>query len=156
MTHYLKQAYRQAPWRATLQRLGVIFAILAGVAIVALIYLSISAQAAAAGLDFQKLEIDREEYMRDNADLSARLAYLSSESVMQARAKELGYKPLAADKAVYVIVPGYTGRQQPAFAPPPGMDRFTEPLIKSSYTQSLWEVLFQGVLAWAQPEAKQP
>jgi cell division protein FtsL len=90
MTHSLKQAYRQAPWRATLQRLGVIFAILAAVAIVALIYLSISAQAAAAGLDFQKLETDREKYMRENADLSARLAYLSSESVMQARAKELG------------------------------------------------------------------
>ena len=155
MTQHLIQAYRQAPWRVQLQRLGVFFAALVAIAIVALFYINISAQAANAGLEFQKLESDWEDLQRETADLSNTLALLTSEETMQERAKALGYKPLATDKTVYVVVPNYAGRQQPAFAPLPGADRFGEPLIKPSYTESLWEILFKGVISITNPEVSQ-
>jgi cell division protein FtsL len=152
MTQHLIQAYHQAPWRVQLQRLGVIFAVLVAIGLVAIIYISISAQAAAAGMEFQKLEVDREDFVRQNADQSNKLASLTSEENMQARAKELGFKPLSTEKAVYVIVPNYPGRQEPSFAPLPSADRFSEPLLKPGYTESLWEVLFRGVLSLTNPE----
>jgi cell division protein FtsL len=155
MTQHLIQAYRQAPWRVQLQRLGVIFAVLVAIALVAIIYITISAQAASAGMDFQKLEADREDLVRQNADLANTLASLTSEEAMQPRAKTLGYKDLATDKAVYVVVPNYVGRQEPSFAPLPSADRFSEPLIKPSYTESLWEYLFKGVLSLTSPEVPQ-
>jgi hypothetical protein len=52
------------------------------------------------------------------------------------------------DKAVYVVVPGYTGRQTATFAPPPTLDMYTDPILSPNYTQSLWDWLFSGVLTW--------
>ena len=91
MTQHLIQAYRQTPWRVQLQRLGMILPLLVAIGIIAYIYITISAKAATAGLEFQILEQKREETQRENADLNARLGFLLSENQMQARAKALGY-----------------------------------------------------------------
>jgi hypothetical protein len=148
MTTKLIQAYKQTPWRVQLQRLGYIALAIIMVLLVAAIYLNISAQAATAGLDFQKLEWDREDLQREIANLDATLGQISSEQSMMARAQALGFKPITMDKAVYVVVPGFAGRQTVNFAPPPSSDMLADPIIKPSYTQSLWEWLFQGVLTW--------
>jgi cell division protein FtsL len=148
MTHKLIQAYRQTPWRVQLQRLGFIALAILMVLLVAAIYLNISAQAASAGLDFQKLEYEREDLQREIANLDATLGSISSEQSMMDRAQKMGFKPLTMDKAVYVVVPGFAGHQTVTFAPAPSSDMLADPIIKPSYTQSLWEWLFQGVLTW--------
>jgi hypothetical protein len=148
MTHKLIQAYRQTPWRVQLQRLGFIALGIIMILLVAAIYLNISAQAASAGLDFQKLQYEREDLQREIANLDATLGSISSEASMAARAQAMGFKPLTMDKAVYVVVPGFAGRQAITFAPAPSSDMLADPIIKPSYTQSLWEWLFQGVLTW--------
>ncbi len=148
MAPKLVQAYRQAPWRVQLQRLGYFALAIIMVLLVAALYLNISAQAATAGLDFQGLEFQRQSIQRQIADLDASLAQITSEESMLARAEALGFKPIASDQAVYVVVPGYTGRQPAALAPVPDASMLAEPIIKPSYTQSLWEFLNQGNHTW--------
>ena len=148
MNTNLIQAYRQAPWRVQLQRLVYVAAGIVFILVIAGLYLNISAQAASAGLDFQNLQWTRQDLQRQIADDDATLGSILSEDKMMARAKALNFVPVATDKAVYVVVPGYTGRQQGSFAPAPGPDMYSDPIMKPSYTQSLWEWLFQGVLTW--------
>ncbi len=148
MTTKLVQAYRQAPWRVQLQRLGYIALGIIMVLLVAALYLNISARAATAGLDFQGLDFQRQSLQREIADLDATLAQVTSEDSMRARAEAMGFKPISSDQAVYVVVPGYAGRQPVSLAPVPDTSMLAEPIIKPSYTQSLWEFLFQGVLTW--------
>ncbi len=148
MAPKLVQAYRQAPWRVQLQRLGYFALAIIMVLLVAALYLNISAQAATAGLDFQGLEFQRQSLQRKIADLDATLAQVTSEESMLARAQAMGFKQITSDQAVYVVVPGYTGRQPAALAPVPDASSLAEPIIKPSYTQSLWEFLNQGILTW--------
>ena len=148
MNTKIMQAYKQAPWRVQLQHLFYIVLAIVMILVVAALYLNISAQAATAGLDFQGFEWQRQDLERQIANNDAKLGQITSEENMVARAKALGYTPIAMDKAVYVVVPGYTGRQPAIFAPAPSSDMLADPIIKPSYTQSLWEWLFQGVLIW--------
>ena len=148
MTNKLIQAYRQAPWRVQLQRLGYVALAILMVLLVAALYLNISATAATAGLDFQGLEFQRESLEREIANLDATLALVSSEDTMLARAQAMGFAPISMDKVVYVVVPGYVDRQPASFAPVPDANMLAEPIIKPSYTQSLWEFLNQGILTW--------
>jgi hypothetical protein len=57
----------------------------------------------------------------------------------------LGYKPVPADKGMYVIVPGYSGRPQVNLAPPPGPDMLPQATLKQEYKESIWELLFKTV-----------
>ncbi len=148
MTTKLVQAYRQTPWRVQLQRLGYVALGIIMILLVAGIYLNISAQAATAGLEYQKLEWARADLQRNISDLDATLGKIMSEQSMMDRAQKMGFKTLTMDKAVYVVVPGFAGRQNVTFAPAPTSDDLTDPIMKPSYTQSLWEWLFQGVLTW--------
>jgi len=148
MNTMIKQAYKQAPWRTQLQRLFFVAVILVIILVVAALYLNISAQAATAGMDFQGLEWTQQDLTRQIANNQAILGQVTSEENMMARAKALGFTPIAIDKAVYVVVPGYTGHQLAAFAPGPSLDMYTDPVMSSSYTQSLWDWLFSGVLTW--------
>ena len=148
MTTKLIQAYRQAPWRVQLQRLGYVALAILMVLLVAALYLNISAQAATAGLDFQGLEFQRQSLQREIANLDATLALVTSENTMLERAKAMGFTPISMDKVVYVVVPGYVDRQPASFAPVPDANMLAEPIIKPSYTQSLWEFLFSGILTW--------
>jgi len=151
MAQSLIQAYRQAPWRKQLQGLFLFLLVLVGIAMIAWVYLSISAQAATAGLEIQFLEEDRDDLARQIADLQSQLGYLTSAGEMERRAKELGFEPADPTNLDYVVIPGYTGRQTPYLAPAPVTETTTNAsLIKPAYTQSLWEFLFQGSLAWSE------
>ncbi len=141
----IKHAHKQAPWRIQLQSLGLFLLILAIVAVVAGLYLSISAQAAAAGLEIRSLESDRDELLQKIADLDTFLAWMNSSMKMNERAQVLGFERITADQAVYVAVPGYTGRAPVSIPVQSAGSRIAEPLIKPSYTQSLWDWLYQGV-----------
>ncbi|NMB56019.1 MAG: hypothetical protein GYA15_15105 [Leptolinea sp.] len=151
ITHRLEQAYKQAPWRTQVQWSGMFLLILIGIVLIAGLYLSISAQAATAGLDIQDLQVQKDETIRRTADLRNQLAYLTSDTVMEKRAKDLGYKLNRVDEPTYLIIPQYSGREVINLAPPPGLDMIPSPLLRPAYTQSLWEWLFQGVLSYTDP-----
>lgn len=151
IAHKLEQAYRQAPWRSQAQWSGMFLLVVISFVMVAGLYLSISAQAATAGLDIQDLQVEKDETTRRSADLRNQLAYLSSDAVMEKRAKELGYKLNRIDEPTYLIIPRYSGRETANMAPPPGLDMIPSPVLRPAYTQSLWEWLFQGVLSYTDP-----
>jgi hypothetical protein len=141
----LVQAYRQAPWRTTTQR-GVLILIVAILgASVLWVMVSVTIQAASAGLEIQRMESEREDLSREIAGLRTGIANQTSAVVMEQRAADLGFAPVDPANITYLVLPGYKGREPVIHAPPPGsMDRQT--LIKPSYTQSLWEWMLQGIL----------
>ncbi len=145
MAQHLIQAYQQAPWRIQVQRLRTFLLVILVTALVAGMYLYISAQAAVAGLNIQEGEDRRDVLMRDIASLNLQLGTLNSVANMEQRAIKAGFKPVPADKGMYVMVPGYYGRPLGNLAPPPGPDMLPENNLKPEYTQSLWEFMFQTV-----------
>ena len=139
------QAFKQAPWRTQLQSVGLFLLALVIVLLVASVYLTISGQAASAGLTAYNLNSQRRTLERTIADNKAQLALLTSASVMEERAVAMGFEAANPDQVVYIVVPGYTGRQTAILAPPPGITEAQGPVIKSIYRQSLWDWLFQGI-----------
>lgn len=141
----LMHAYQQAPWRLRTQK-GVLFLILAILgASVLWIMLTVTVQAASAGLEAQTLQYQQESMQRTMADLRTEYAVLTSASRMEERALKLGFKQPGPESINYIIVKGYQGRQTQISAPPP--TALLKPLlIKPVYTQSLSEWLLQGIL----------
>lgn len=145
MAQKLIQAYQQAPWRTQVQRLRTFLLLIVVFALVTGMYLYISAQAAMAGLSTQQGEWVREELIREIASKKIELGTLISVENMEKRAATLGYKPVPADKGMYVIVSGYSGRPLVNLAPPPGPDMLPQSTLKQEYTESIWEFLFKTV-----------
>jgi len=131
-------AYRQAPWRVQRQWVGVFLLAVIGAAMVAALYLDVTARAALAGREIQELRSQITTVQRENADLETQLADLTSTDVMQRRALELGYRPVLPGELDYVAVPGFV-------PPEPAILRAAEdssPHVQSppaEYTESLLE-----------------
>jgi cell division protein FtsL len=100
-------AHRQAPWRIQRQWIGAFLLVVIGAAMIAALYLDVTARAALTGRDIQKLRAQITTVQRENADLETQLADLTSTAVMQQRATELGYRPVQPGELDYVAVPGF-------------------------------------------------
>ncbi len=146
ITNPFIQAYRQTPWRVQLQWIVFFLLGLVLVAIVAAVYLSVSARSAETGRDIQSMQSDSSDVENQIADLNTKLAMLTSAALMQQRAKDMGFVPVDPAKETFLVIPGYAGRPTANLAPPPGPSLVPSTLIRPSYTQSLWEWLFQGFL----------
>jgi len=141
----LTQAYAQAPWRLRTQK-GALFLIgvfLAGCVI--WVMLTISVEASEAGLDIQVMTDEEQVLVREIAHLRTTIAEKTSSTHMKERAVEMGFRQATRDDITYLVVPGYVGRQTNISAPPPGSD-LPPLLLKSTYTQSLSEWLYEGAL----------
>jgi cell division protein FtsL len=131
-------AYKQAPWRVQRQWIGAFLLLLIGAAMVAALYLDVTARAAVAGREIQELRFQITTIRRTNADLETQLANLTSTAEMQRRALELGYRPVKPGELDYVPVAGFV-------VPEPDIllaAADTAPHIRSlpfEYTQSLLE-----------------
>ncbi len=146
------QAHRQAPWRIQTQR-GVLLLIVAILgASILWVMVSVTVQAAAAGLKIQELEGDQEVLQREIAGLRTEIGIQTSSTQMEKRAEDLGFKPVDPADVTYLVVPGYMGREPIIQAPPPGTEA-QQPLVKHAYTESLWEWLQQGILDISEPAA---
>jgi hypothetical protein len=139
------QAFKQAPWRTQVQLVGLFLVALVVVLLVASVYLTISGQAAAAGLTAYNLNAERRSLERTIADSKSQLALLTSAQLMEERATGMGFEPANPENVIYMVVPGYAGRQTAILAPPPGITEEQGPVVKSIYRQSLWDWLFQGL-----------
>lgn len=133
----LTQAYSQAPWRKQLQAIVSFLLLLVLGALVAVVYLSVSARAVSEGHEIQELRRDIEKLERENADLATSLAFLMSASSMEERAREMGFRPVQPDEITYIEVPGYISRQEASLAPAPGPVVVQTTRLSPAFTESL-------------------
>lgn len=131
-------AYRQAPWRVQRQYVGAFLLIVIVLALVAALYLDVTARTALAGREIQELRFDITAIQRSNADLETELANLTSTAVMQQRALELGYRPVKPGELDYVSVPGYVP-PEPQILQAADDAPVHSYALPSEYTQSLLE-----------------
>jgi cell division protein FtsB len=154
MTQSLIQAYRQAPWRNQLKWIATFLLGVIVIALVAGLYLSISAQSVAIGLDIQAHNQDKVVLEQDIADMNNQLGDLTSGPVMLARAKALHYDYVNPSDIEYILVQGYGGRQSASFAPQVSQDETPPDTLNPDYTRSLSEVLFQGLMKFNALQAR--
>jgi hypothetical protein len=131
-------AYKQAPWRIQRQWVGAFLVAVVGIAMVAALFLDVTARAAVAGREIQEMRFEILATQRANADLETRLAKLTSSSEMERRARALGYRPVQPGELDYIAVPGFV-------APEPEILRTAEDVtipetsLPYEYTESLIE-----------------
>lgn len=142
----LTQAYSQAPWRKQMQGLGLFLLILVLVALVAGIYLNVTARAATIGRETLAMQDRIETLKLDNANLETRLAMINSATEMEKRAKALGFVPLDQSEITYLVVEGYVPRQQAVIAPPPEPVTVVPASLPPDYTESLFDWVQQRVI----------
>jgi cell division protein FtsL len=151
----ITQAYSQAPWRKQLQWVGLFMLALILIAMVAGIYLSVSAQASTAGREIQIMYAEMEEIRRNIEDMESQIAFLTSNSEMETRAEELGFSPVSSDDIFYILVPGYSKPDQIVIAGSPGVSLPEIPTVAEEYTQSLFDWLSERVFYPATPLVKE-
>jgi cell division protein FtsL len=149
--HNLTQAYSQAPWRKQLQWIGLFMLVMILIAMVAGIYLSVSAQASTAGREIQIMYSEMEDIRRSIEDMSSQFAFLVSNAEMEKRAQELGFSPVSAEDMFYILVPGYEKPDKVDLAGQPGPSIPVVPTVSPEYTQSLFDWLQERVFDPASP-----
>ena len=131
--HY---AYKQAPWRIQRQWISSFLLIVLGLAMIAALYLDVSARAALTGRDIQDLSANIIAIQQSNADLETRIAELTSNQAMEKRAQALNYQPVQANQVQFIIVPGYIAPQPANLVAAPLLQP-SAPTIRPEFTQSL-------------------
>lgn len=131
-------AHKQAPWRVQRQWVGAFLLAVIGMAMIAALYLDVTARAAVTGREIQELRIEITTIQRTNADLETRLANMTSTVEMQRRALALGYRPVKPGELDYVAVPGFRVPEPEILlvaddAPPPTQS------LPAEFSQSLIE-----------------
>jgi hypothetical protein len=131
-------AYRQAPWRIQRQWVGAFLLFVIGTAMIAALYLDVTARAAVAGREIQDLRFEIIAIQRTNADLETRLAKLTSTAEMERRALALGYRPVTPGELDYVPVPGFVAPEPDILLAAQDVT-VPQPSLPYEYSQSLLE-----------------
>ena len=134
----LIHAYKQAPWRIQRQYVGAFLLLVIGLAMIAALYLQVTARTAIAGREIQEMRVQIVANQRVNADLETQLAKLTSSAEMKRRALELGYRPVKPGELNYVAVPGFVTPEPDILLAAKDVIQFSHPL-PSEYTESLIE-----------------
>ena len=139
MTKKIRQAYKQAPWRRQLRSFGFSVLPVITIGMVIALYLVVSAQSAAAGLQIMRMHYDEEEILRQIANARTELGWITSYKEMQLRSKKIGYDFPPVEAVHFMTIPGYQGQGALLIAPPPGSEAKGTPLVNEFYQQSLWD-----------------
>ncbi|MBX3003784.1 MAG: hypothetical protein KF828_07485 [Anaerolineales bacterium] len=131
------QAYRQTPWRQQMQLIGLIAAAIVALALLAGLYLNVTARASTAGRYVQDLQNERIRMQQQIENLESQWAALTSNEAMQARAEASGFAPVQPGAVTYLTVEGYRGRASLQLAPRAGGQFAGVPRLPDAYTQSL-------------------
>lgn len=134
----LIHAYKQAPWRVQRQYVGAFLLAIITAAMIAALYLQVTARAARSGREIQEMRIQITAVQRANADLETQLAKLTSSSEMQRRATELGYRPVKPGELDYVAIAGFVPPEPPILRAAEDAGYLPQP-VPAAYTQSLIE-----------------
>jgi cell division protein FtsL len=144
----IARTYTQAPWRKQLQfiilfSLGVVL-----VAIVAGVYLNISARSTAVGRDIQEMQVEIANYNRENEDLQSQLARILSANQMESRAQDLNFESVPSDQIVYLVVPDYSEREPIVLAPSTVRSAVRAVSMPPEYTESIFTWLARNARDW--------
>ena len=131
-------AYKQAPWRVQRQWVSAFLLAVIGMAMIAALYLDVTARAAVAGREIQDLRFQIATVQRANADLETELADITSTKEMERRALELGYRPVKPGELDYVPVPGFVA-PEPEILSAADDAMPQSQVLPAEYTQSLFE-----------------
>ena len=137
-------AYKQAPWRVQRQYVGAFLLAVIVLALVAALYLDLSARTTLTGREIQTLQTQITDLQRSNADLETELANLTSSAMMQQRALELGYRPVKPGELDYISVPGYVA-PEPAILLAAADKTIRSESLPEDYTLSLLEWLDERI-----------
>ncbi|PKO16936.1 MAG: hypothetical protein CVU39_06875 [Chloroflexi bacterium HGW-Chloroflexi-10] len=154
MKEKLKQAAQQKPWRIQLQWIGLIVVLVVMAVLAGVMELNILTQSADAGVQIRVLEGRRQELERDITANRTRLALLTSASVMQERARDLGFVPATRNDIKYLYMDNYLEREPLSVAIPPAPKTDEQTILKPAYTLSVWDWLFQGTFTLLDQEGK--
>ena len=142
------QTYSRAPWRKQLQFAGLFSLGLVILALVAGVYLSVSARASTIGRDIQSMQRDIEKINREIEDRQAQLAILLSSDVMEKRAKSIGFEKINSEETIYMAIDGYYGKLPVRLAPYSTRTAPGAPGIPSEYTESIFDWLERQVVVY--------
>jgi cell division protein FtsB len=135
------QSYSQAPWRKQLQFIGLFSLFLVFLALIAGIYLSVSAQAAKVGRTIQDMQRETEAMDLEIENLQAQLALIKTADEMERRAEDLGFSKVQVDEIVYLKIPGYYEPQGVVLAPYQGRTIAGAKVMPEQFTESLFSWL---------------
>lgn len=141
-------AYRLAPWRKQVKMILTTISVAAGIAAIAMVYLSISADMTDIKLQIQVLQQQRSDITQQIADQTTDEGMLTSYKSMQQRAQQAGFVDIDFDNEdiySYVIVDGYTGTGINAIITQKQAEAITESLVKPEYSQSLQQWLAERI-----------
>lgn len=141
--------YRDLPWQAQRQWIIVVLAAILVSALVAGLYLNVTARAAITGRQIQTLEQQIVLNQRINADLQAQIAVQLSVSNLERRAERMGFQPIQRDEIQYVVVPGYFPQNAVSFQNEPASQSIL--LADPAFKQSLLDWLHKEITAAANP-----
>lgn len=144
--HKITQAYSQAPWRKQVQWIGIFLLVLILGAMVAGVYLSVSARSVTVGREIQTMYSEIEVAKREIENLETQLAVLRASSTMKERAEKLGFRAVSADEIFYIMVSGYSKPEQITLAGAPERtvpEAFT---LSREYSQSLLDWIRERIL----------
>jgi|WetSurMetagenome_2_1015567.scaffolds.fasta_scaffold290767_2 hypothetical protein len=145
MAQKFVNAYKQAPWRLHIQRLGTYLILLVGLALVAGFYLYITENSAAAGVAIQNLEYEKGRMEREISTMNSNIAYLTSNKIMSQRAKDLGFKSISPTNTTYIAVEGYQSRGLQDLPSNIASIGFPTNILQPMYTQSLWDMVTSNI-----------
>ncbi len=146
MARKTKSAYQQAPWRRQLQSIGLSLLPIITIALVVSLYLAISAQAAAAGLEIMDMHYQEEEILRSITNQRTQLAQMTSYTEMYKRAEKISLEKASPDSFHFIVIPGYQGPEAALLADPPGSSSERLPVINEFYQQSLWDWMLETLM----------
>lgn len=129
---------KQAPWREQRQWIGLFLLGFVAIAMVAGIYLNVTARTAVSGREIQNLQAGISANLRTNSDLETQLASLTSAQAMQRRALALGFEPVSPEDITYVVVPGYVPDRTVDLSNPQA-GQTVRPILLPEYSESLFD-----------------
>jgi len=146
MARKTKSAYKQAPWRRQLQTIGLFLLPVITITLAISLYLIISAQAAAAGLEIMEMHYQEEEILRHITNQRTQLAWTTSYSQMIKRAEKMGLEKAPPESFHFLVISGYQEPSPVLLAEPPGSYTDRLPIINEYYQQSLWDWILETLM----------
>ena len=135
VTRYI-HAYKSAPWRIEIQWAGSVSLAVIAFIMVGALFLTVSSETAVAGREIQDLNAAMIVNQQMNTDLQTQLAASTSSSIMEERALELGFRPVAPQEVEYLVVPGYF-HPQPEILSSAQIPQMNVQTVPHEYNESL-------------------
>lgn len=133
----LAHAYQTTPWRKQISSGMIVVVGLLVVILGASLYLDVSARASAYGRAILIMENQIVDLEIINAHLRSQLGMLTSSSVMEKRAIEMGFRRLEPEEEMYLVVPGYVPMDQVTMVASPKQIPAASVTLPKIYTESL-------------------